>query len=263
MWPSGPSDSDNTKDLAWQNALGGKTFMMGISPWFFTDLPAYNKAFVWRGDDTWHLRWEEVLSVNTDILEIVSWNDFGESHYIGPIYDSGIPSATNADAHWYVDNMPHDSWRDFLPFYIAQYKNGAPPTVTKDQLQYWYRLTPGAAGSNGGVTGNNCKSNINIYGYEQCYDPNTIMEDNIFFSALLQSAANVTVQVGNNAAVSYPGSTGINHWSQPFNGQTGSIVFKVVRNNAVVLSGTGAALLTAPTTANGQTNYNAWVGSAP
>ena len=93
-------------------------------------------------------------------------------------------------------------------------------------------------------------------------DPNTIVEDAVFFSALLMSDATVTVQTGTNPAVSYTGSQGTNHWSQPFNGQTGVPVFNVVRIGAMVGSSSNAAPITSSTTlSNGCTNYNAWVGS--
>jgi glucan endo-1,3-alpha-glucosidase len=93
-------------------------------------------------------------------------------------------------------------------------------------------------------------------------DANTIVEDGVFFSALLMSDATVTVQIGSKSAVSYSGSQRINHWSQPFNGQIGVPVFSVVRNGATVNSSQNAAPITAsPTLSNGCTNYNTWVGS--
>ena len=36
------------------------------------------------GDTLWKYRWEQAINtVKPDIVEIISWNDFGESHYIG------------------------------------------------------------------------------------------------------------------------------------------------------------------------------------
>lgn len=262
MWPDGPKDVTADPDQEWKSAIGNKAYMMGVSPWFFTKLPGYNKAWVWRGDDMWHQRWQQVYQIRPDFVQIVTWNDYGESHYIGPIWNDGIPNGPNTNAHPYVDNMPHDAWRDLLPYYIAQYKNGGtPPAVTTEKVHYWYRLTPAAAGSSDGVTGNHCRSPINIYGYQQCYDPNTIVQDKIFFTALLRSPADVTVQIGDNTPVSFrANSAGANHFSQPFNGQTGPVKVQIVRDGVVVVSGTGTAIQASP--ANGITNYNAWVGGA-
>jgi glucan endo-1,3-alpha-glucosidase len=177
----------------------------------------------------------------------VTWNDFGESHYIGPIYsDSEIAPGSAI----YVDGSPHESWRDFLPYYIATYK-GDNFDISRDQMQYWYHTAPVAGGSTCGVVGNNADQS------QTEVSPNTIVEDAVFFSALLMSSATVTVQIGSNAAVSYNGVAGINHWSQPFNGPTGVPVFSGVRK-----SSTNTPAITSSTTlSNGCTNYNAWVGS--
>lgn len=50
MWPDGPNDMTTQPDYAWKNVAdsNGKAYMMGVSPWFYTDLPQYNKAWVWR-----------------------------------------------------------------------------------------------------------------------------------------------------------------------------------------------------------------------
>jgi len=198
----------------------------------------------------WAQRWEQVEDVNPQFVEIVSWNDWGESHYIGPFrYESEVPTGSNV----YVDNMPHESWRDFIPFYIARFK-GSSFAITRDQMQYWYRLSPAAAGSTCGVVGNNADQG------QTELSPNAIVQDEVFFSALLMSPAQVTVQIGSNAAVSFNGVAGINHFSQPFNGQTGAVTFSVVRNGALVNTNTGQAITNSPLS-NGCTNYNAWVGS--
>lgn len=262
MWPAGATDISTASDQAWINAIGtSKTYMMGVSPWFYTNLPGYSKAWVWRGDDMWHQRWQQVVQLQPPLVEIVTWNDFGESHYIGPIISVGIPSGTNANAHAYVDNMPHDHWRDLLPYYIAQYKK-QPYTISEEMVHMWYRLTPGAAGSTGGVTGNNCPSPINVFGYQQCVDPNAIAQDKVFFSALVaQLPATVTMQIGNNAITSFSATTvGVNHFNRAFNGETGAVTVALVRNGITVASSTGTAILASPP--GGQTNYNAWVGGS-
>lgn len=109
--------------------------MMGVSPWFFHSA-SRGLGWVWRGDDLWADRWAHVLEVKPMFVQIVTWNDFAQSHYIGPIHSA---SEIAADSEIYVDGLPHDSWRDFLPYYIAKYKN-SPCTITRDQMSYWYRL---------------------------------------------------------------------------------------------------------------------------
>ncbi|RFU30779.1 hypothetical protein B7463_g5558, partial [Scytalidium lignicola] len=250
MWPNGATNKTDDTDKAWQAALPGKTFMMGVSPWFFHSASG-GTDWVWRGDDLWADRWAQTLDVNPTFVEIVTWNDFGEAHYIGPIYTDSEIAAGSAI---YVDGSPHESWRDFLPYYIAQFKKSS-FDISRDQMQYWYHTAPTAGGSTCGVVGNNADQG------QTELSPNTVVEDAIFFSALLMSAAQVTVQVGSNPAVTYNGVEGINHWSQPFNGQTGVPKFSVVRNGAVVNSNTGTPITATTSLSNGCTNYNAWVGS--
>lgn len=39
--------------------------------------------------------------------------------------------------------MPHEAWQDVAALYIAAYKSGAQaPTVTNEELVYYYRPTP-------------------------------------------------------------------------------------------------------------------------
>ena len=44
--------------------------MMPVSPWFYTNLPQYKKNWVWRGDDMWHNRWQQVLKVQPQFVEV-------------------------------------------------------------------------------------------------------------------------------------------------------------------------------------------------
>ena len=181
----------------------------------------------------------------------MSWNDYGTSSYIGPVHSN---SEVPAGSLTYVEGMPHDSWRDFLPYYIAKYK-GTAFTIAKDQMQYWYHTSPTAGGSTCGVVGNNADRN------QTEISPNAIVEDGIFFSALLTAPAQVGVKIGNYPVAWYSGTAGINHWSRPFKCQTGVPTFSVVRYGEVVGSGTGVAITANTTLSNGCTNYNAWVGS--
>ena len=44
--------------------------MMPVSPWFYTKLPQYGKNWTWRGDDMWHSRWQQVLKVQPQFVEV-------------------------------------------------------------------------------------------------------------------------------------------------------------------------------------------------
>ena len=53
-WPQYPN-AEVQSDQAWISALGGKPYMMGVSPWFYTNLPGKN--WLWPSNDLWYNRW--------------------------------------------------------------------------------------------------------------------------------------------------------------------------------------------------------------
>ena len=71
MWPEGATNKTDSSDLAWQAATPGKTYMMGISPWFFHS-GSGSPDWVWRGDDLWADRWGQTLKVQPDFVEYVN-----------------------------------------------------------------------------------------------------------------------------------------------------------------------------------------------
>ncbi|CZT16887.1 related to mutanase [Ramularia collo-cygni] len=262
MWANGPINKTTDNDYAWKNAAesaGGKSYMMGISPWFYTDLPQFHKAWVWRGDSMWSDRWNQALEVKPRFIEIVTWNDFGESHYIGPIDESSIVSGANR----YVDNMPHTAWLQTLSYQIAAYKHAYNPDYAAaaasvgsgdEKIVYWYRTTPAAAGSTD-ATGNDCPSAINTGGYQTCYDTSQILEDEVFAIVMASKAATATIRIGDSTSM-YRVGAGINSISKPFNGATGRVSVSLDG----VVSGSGVEIVSSP--ADGVANYNAWVGCA-
>lgn len=266
MWPKGPNNITAVQDKVWQTALksAGKTFMMGVSPWFYTDLPSYSKAWVWRGDNTWSRRWRQAIEVRPEFVEIVTWNDFGESHYVGPIYGPGIPSSPGADARPYVNGYPHEAWLETLPYQIAAYKHAYNPrnpipavSRGEDKIVYWYRRAPAASGQTQ-CTGNACQSPINKWPQDtQCYAPSQIMEDGIWALVLLSAPGTATITIGNNPPYQFKGLVkGLNRINRPFNGQTGQV--RVSSSTGV--RGSGATIESSPP--GGIANFNAWVGCA-
>lgn len=155
-WPSGPNSMDTDVDASYLNFLGDKLYMMPVSPWFYTNMPGFGKNWLWRGDDLWFDRWGETWFLQPDYVQIISWNDFGESHYIGPLnskqYGAFAPDRGNSPFNYALD-MPHDGWRLFLPFAIDMYKQGT-ATITREGVVAWYKKNPGSACGTGGTTGN-------------------------------------------------------------------------------------------------------------
>ncbi|KAK5123833.1 hypothetical protein LTR85_002469 [Meristemomyces frigidus] len=259
-WPSGDLSMDTSTDTSYVDALAGKPYMMAVSPWFFTNLPGYGKNWLWNGDDLWYDRWKEVLSVEPEFVEILTWNDYGESHYIGPLREGAFAAFYYGGAPYnYAADMPHDAWRVTLPFSVGLYVDGT-SAISQELLTVWYRPNPGSACATGGTTGNSASQ-----GQEE-FQPYDVVEDAVFYSALLASApSSVSVSIG---GVSQAGTwrnvpdsgVGLYHGSVPFNGNTGEVMVTVI-GGAGTIAMAGDQDITTDCT-NGVENWNAWVGNA-
>ena len=90
MWPKGPDCMDTVSDKAWQEALGGKSYMMGVSPWFFHSANR-GKNWIWRSDDLWAHRWAQTIEVAPHFIQ-----------YANPSTRFVI-----TDVHYYLLESPH------------------------------------------------------------------------------------------------------------------------------------------------------------
>jgi hypothetical protein len=77
--------------------------LLAVSPWFFThfgpEVP-YSKNWVFPSDNLWYDRWNEMLSLKPRFIEVVTWNDYGEAHYIAPL---GSPHTDDGSSKWVND----------------------------------------------------------------------------------------------------------------------------------------------------------------
>ncbi|KAF4230388.1 hypothetical protein CNMCM6457_005964 [Aspergillus fumigatiaffinis] len=263
-WPAGAHDMNTTLDEEYIAALDGRPYIMPVSPWFYTNLPVFDKNWAWRGDDLWFDRWQQVLELAPEYVEIITWNDYGESHYIGPMHEDDLGIFAVGDAPFnYAEGMPHDGWRAFLPYVIDLYKSGGKnASFDKEGVVSWYRLNPGSACMSGKTTPGQLSVEVT-----NTTSPRTVMQDRIFYSALLESAADVTVSIGGASKtgswVDTPsGQKGLYHGSVPIDGMTGEVVVTLSRAGEQIAQMKGEAITTDCRKNHGYNNWNAWVGSA-
>ncbi|KAG4035498.1 hypothetical protein MFRU_001g02670 [Monilinia fructicola] len=245
-WLAWPTDGGNSiipgpMTTIWDDKyflyLAGKPYMAPVSPWFSTHFNSKNWVFICEELIT--DRWNQMLALKPALIEIISWNDFGESHYISP----AEPNHKDDGSSQWADGFPHDGWRIISKPYIAAYKSGASaPTVTQDQLVYWYRPTPK------GITCTN----------DTLGPPNGLqmLADDIFVTTLLTNPATLIVTSGNNAPVSVNIPAGI--ITTNFTMGVGNQYFQVKRNGSLILNGYGG--LNIANTCE-KYNFNAYVGS--
>ncbi|KAB8234666.1 glycosyl hydrolase family 71-domain-containing protein [Aspergillus alliaceus] len=264
-WPVGAQDMKVSNDLDWMKALSGRPYMMPVAPWFYTNLPQWNKNWLWRGDDLWHYRWKQVIELQPPLVQILSWNDYGEAHYIGPIYEAGVPEGASR----YIANHPHDAWRTFLPHYIDAYRRNIAnsrgnaartvlhqkyPISHADKVVYWYRLNPGQSGSADGTTGNNPRIG------QPEMKPHEVSQDKVFVSAFVAEPSEIHVQIGSGPHSVLDAAPGLNHGSFRFNGQTGPVRISIVRGNREVVTTMGPAIT--EQCAGGLVDWNAYLPEA-
>ncbi|KAJ2926109.1 hypothetical protein H1R20_g10981, partial [Candolleomyces eurysporus] len=150
-WPMGNYDISDEYDVEFRKYLPGRTYMAGVSPWFFTHYgpESFNKNFIFRADN-WLLasRWEILVRnrEHIDLVQVISWNDYGESHYMGPIAGAQ-PNSTS-----WTTGFDHQGWLDLQQYYITAFKSGAYPPVERDRVFLWGRLYPAKATSPDGLS---------------------------------------------------------------------------------------------------------------
>ncbi|KAJ3873827.1 glycoside hydrolase family 71 protein [Lentinula edodes] len=245
-WWSWPADENanltTDTDLAYKKALSaaGRTgpYIMSVSPWQFKEL-GDGQDWVEQCDTLWKYRWEQAVhDVEPDIIEILTWNDYGESHYIGDIN----PVVNLGDlAPLYVNGFDHSGWRMIAEHYITFYKNGSAP-ITEDRVVYWYRVYPNSITCSQGQLPRN----------------SPFPEDAVFAFTMLTAAAHITLTVG-ESTTTFLAQEGVGIGSVPFSktdGQKPEI--KIVRNGQTVKSGTGSKAIS--TTSCDYYNFNPFVG---
>ncbi|QQK40795.1 Glycoside hydrolase, family 71 [Penicillium digitatum] len=248
-------------DREYANALGGKAYIAPVSPWFFTHFGpevSYSKNWNFPSDLLWFNRWNEILALKPRFIEIVTWNDYGESHYIGPL---NSPHTDDGASKW-VNDMPHDGWLDISKPYIAAFKAGeSSPNhhISSDELVYWYRPAPRGVNCDSTdtcmVPANNGSGNY-FMGRPDGWQS---MADSVFVVSLLTSPAKVQVNSG-GTIYNYDAPAGASAKEVPMG--VGAQSFAVIRGGKSILSGTSLKEIINGCVC-GLYNFNAYVGTLP
>ncbi|TFK51917.1 glycoside hydrolase family 71 protein [Heliocybe sulcata] len=242
-WPADNGEKLTTDtDVAYQDALksAGRTgpYIMSVSPWQFKNLGDPNN-WVELSDDLWNYRWQQALQVEPDIVEIATWNDYAESHYIGDI-NPNVDLGTQAPN--YVNGFVHSPWRIAAQYYISYYKNNAAPSVDKDQVVFWYRAHPKGVSCSTGTRPRNAD----------------YPADAVFAMAILKDSATISLDIGSNHA-EFNAQAGVTMGSVAFPSEDDQIPYiQIIRNGAKVADGYGSVHVT---NACSYYNFNPWVGS--
>ncbi|KAG8986907.1 hypothetical protein FRB90_003702 [Tulasnella sp. 427] len=111
------------------NRGAGDLYITTVAPWFFTHYGSKN--FIWHNDDhLWNNRWEDLVQHRgqVDAVEIVSWNDYGESTYIGPV------GKDQPGSEAWVNGFDHRAFLEMTGYYASAFKSGEWPSITSDKI---------------------------------------------------------------------------------------------------------------------------------
>ncbi|CAK5266096.1 unnamed protein product [Mycena citricolor] len=176
----------------------------------------WNKNWIYRGDDWLFVRrWEDLVSRRDaiDIIQIISWNDYGESHYICPTVRGAQP---NSEA--WVDGFPHGAWLRLSAFFIRAFKDGVYPRIERDEIFVWGRPHTRSATAPDSVP----------------RPENWELTDDVFWVLILSSGAGtVCLRSGENAPAFTSISYGINKLSHPLD-VGGSMLVTLERKGQIV-----------------------------
>ncbi|CAG7971224.1 unnamed protein product [Penicillium salamii] len=251
-------------DQAYEKALMGKPYIAPISPWFSTHFGGevtYTKNWVFPSGLLWYNRWREILDISPRFVELITWNDYGESHYIGPL---SSPHTDDGASKW-VMGMPHNGWLDMAKPFIAAYKAGSKLPINfldEEKLVYWYRPTPKDVDCD--VTDTTMQSHSHSGSGNIARgrpDGADYMTDEVFIVTMLKMPAVIHVQSGCKTET-YEAKAGV--WSHSVPMGVGTQSFKVVRDGETIDSLCGTSLREITETCPcGIYNFNAYVGILP
>ncbi|KAI0763934.1 glycosyl hydrolase family 71-domain-containing protein [Trametes elegans] len=245
-WPMGNYNISFGPDTSYISNLGNRTYMAAVSPWFSTHYgkDTFNKNFIYRSDDwLFAQRWEMLVQNRTAVAltQVVTWNDYGESHYVGPI--EGIQPMSQS----WVNGFDHQGWLDLMQYYITAYKTGAYPAIAKDRVFLWGRLAPANASAPADRVGRP--------------DHAEWAQDAAWAVALLTAPANVTISCGRAAVRTALVPAGLAKLKLPLPAAGCSVEAAVTRGAKTVLSFAPAGFTY--NTRPAAYNFNAFVAASP
>ena len=147
--------SSTVDDHIMQDALGpSKSYATLISPWSFTNYNAYGvtKSWIFKSDDLLVTRWNQMLAFPTtepgahiDLVELYSWNDYGESNYQNDISQALPNEFSGGDDAW-SKGFKHDGWRmlnvPFINAFKAHETSVSASDIDTELVVFYHRPYP-------------------------------------------------------------------------------------------------------------------------
>ncbi|KAA1130527.1 hypothetical protein PGTUg99_016534 [Puccinia graminis f. sp. tritici] len=140
------SPVSSSQDRRYKDNLAalGKQYAAPLSAMFYKHLSAQRYGNYLYPTESWFVveKFIALISLNPDFIEILSWNDYGESHYLrDPRPSANLPMDTTSSEK-YVNHMPHEPLLDLISYFNEWYKSGSRPLIKRSRAYVWYRTHP-------------------------------------------------------------------------------------------------------------------------
>jgi glucan endo-1,3-alpha-glucosidase len=167
-------------------------------------------------DHLYNKRWETIITNRSsiDIVQIITWNDYGESHYIGPI-EGDQPNSQD-----WVDGFDHTAWLDMTTYYATAFKTGSFPEITEDKIYLWSRPHPRDA-----------TASSDPVGKPQSFQ---LLEDVVFAVVMATSPSKVTLSTGPSSSQTFDVPSGVTKLTIPISGG-GTMYGKIERGGNIIV----------------------------
>ncbi|MCU7873929.1 MAG: glycoside hydrolase family 71 protein [Candidatus Thiodiazotropha sp. (ex Lucinoma borealis)] len=160
------------------------------------------------------------------ILNIASWNDFGEDHHITPHPPWGPAPVGSKHPVWC-----HIGYTAVIKYYLLWWKTGKQPIITNDTVAIFHLAQLAKEGSA-------------PFPYND-YEPDK-EQDLFYLTAILKEAGTIIVKSGNNKPVIFQAPSGISHWRTP--SAQGKQIYSLQRKGTVVFEKTSNMQISSPLT---------------
>jgi len=241
----------STRALAPALHNAGKVFMAPVTP-YYRGLPQGTnyRAFETDGFAGMAEEWRAAIESRATWVQIVTWNDWAESTYVVPT--GGARQSVVYSAR-FGPILSHEGYLRASRHYIHWFKTGSPPPIVRDELFYFYRLSPAAQGeidADGPVAPTNEPPSM----------PQGPLVDRVFACVFLTHPARLTIrQDGREDHRTLP--AGISFVDVP--SLPGQPRFTLVRDGHVVIDRTGELAITEHDFSSLYGYYSGWATGAP
>jgi len=240
---TGSELSRNIVLLSQKAKLENKIFVAGVSP-FYRGFGRNYRVFETEGFRGMAQQWETAIQQSVNWIEIVSWNDWSEAHYVAPF---GPPEKTNFfwTKRW-GPMLSHVAYLDASRYYIDWFKTGNRPSITEEKIFYFYRLFPKNLESKPDPT------------KERLERPKGAdkLKDKVFVTTFLSAPATLTIYSGNTHQ-DFSMDAGVAHAEMTF--ALGKQRFVLKRSGKILVDKTGEQEISADDTS---TNFNYFAGGS-